>query len=757
MSKRTFSCFVPYPIEKTKRSHFGGDESVQSRAKQHSVGVFYADVVRTSQAALIRKYIFSCLSSFPVYFDFEGAMVLGKNKKKINTGADSSEALISEKKTHKALNPKAKIVKKSQSQKSSRSEEEKGTDSFKPLPSKKSTPKALKPEAKIVKKAESQKFSRSEEEKGTNPFKPLSSEKSTPKSLKPEATIVKKAQSQNTSRSEEEKGTASFKPLPSEKITPKALKPEAKIVKKSQSQKSSRSKEEGTGTFMPLPSEKNTPKASRPEAKIVKKAQSQKPPRSRDEKGKMASAKQEDKNNTAGLRKETNTIEREGGMEKISSNWGIEKLKNQKNGEREEVAQTNENKLGGLIFMCNAKTKPDCFRYQVMAVPISQKELVLGIKPGLKLFLYDFSIKHLYGIYEASSSGGIKLEPAAFGGAFPAQVHFKIYEDCLPLPESVFKKAIIENYDNRTNKFKTELTFQQVQKLSSLFHPVHRYDSKEHSLVQKSLPSPMPLTTTVDIVSSDESLGNKKVSHSNPLFLSEEEYRNYGLRPELGRLIQAVDPNGPHPDSYRCSQERDQIYRNPVQVHGDVTFTQDRALHSGSFFLSEKEYRMRGLRGQSDQASFVSPTSGLDRIQDNQKYCYVYGASSFDPHLQLPGAGAAATESYSLNTGTAAYMAEHNYGIKHDTEIHSRRRILGDGQYSAYATSQLAVPKYDIEHDAGSHLQKRILDEGKYSADVTPQLSEHNQRNHHLGGQSNHASMPVSSRYSFAGASISFR
>lgn len=138
----------------------------------------------------------------------------------------------------------------------------------------------------------------------------------------------------------------------------------------------------------------------------------------------------------------------------------------------------------GMIFMCSSKTKKDCYRYNVLGLPASKRDIVQKIYKGMRLFLYDFDLKLMYGIYKAAGPGGFNIEPKAFKSAFPSQVRFTVLDDCLPLAEEKFKTVIKENYYGK-NKFDCQLTSQQVKELCKLFSVSSR-GSKSKKLSRKA-------------------------------------------------------------------------------------------------------------------------------------------------------------------------------------------------------------------------------------------------------------------------------
>ncbi|CAL5330338.1 unnamed protein product [Camellia sinensis] len=434
-------------------------------------------------------------------------------------------------------------------------------------------------------------------------------------------------------------------------------------------------------------------------------------------------------------------------------------------------SQQNERKkekLGGLIFMCNAKTKPDCFHYRVMGVPMSKKDLVLGVKPGLKLFLYDFDLKLMYGIYKASSSGGMKLEPAAFKGAFPVQVRFNIHRDCYPLPESVFRRAIKENYSEK-NKFDTDLTVQQVKKLIELFRP-----AELQSRAPPIQPAPMMIIHNRKVnegageswaYQQGESLTRDPHTHvlsyegdqhltygdvastgredfSQDYFPSEKEYRTYGLRRERQNFTPTVEPHsGGH--------VREHLLMHPGNIYRDTASAQGQATHHDPLLATEKQYQTFGLFPRQELQSSTplattTTTSMVDSYSKVPYYTYHYGGSFQDPYRPPSRREEVPSGTYSLSGRGEMYLSETDHLQR--KEIYPTQTDDHSWRGESYPTEIVRLGRREND-DAGM----------LYSTYASNALSDYNRLHNHQGPRPEASLAPVSSQYFFGSPSLSRR
>ncbi|MCL7032237.1 hypothetical protein MKW94_018324 [Papaver nudicaule] len=132
------------------------------------------------------------------------------------------------------------------------------------------------------------------------------------------------------------------------------------------------------------------------------------------------------------------------------------------------------NDLGGVILGCTRHTIKECLSNQLFGLPAGHFAYVKKIRPGLPLFLFNYSDRQLHGIYEAASSGEMNINPYGWSEdgqeptKYPAQVHMLIRKQCKALSETQYKTILIDNYYAEDHLW-FELDHVQTRRLIRLF------------------------------------------------------------------------------------------------------------------------------------------------------------------------------------------------------------------------------------------------------------------------------------------------
>lgn len=420
-------------------------------------------------------------------------------------------------------------------------------------------------------------------------------------------------------------------------------------------------------------------------------------------------------------------------------------------GAKQEVSEAGktekkekQEKIWGFIFMCNGRTKPECFQNHVFGLSAGSIGTVEKIKPGATLFLYDFDLKLLYGIYEATSSGKLNLEPRAFQGRFPAQVRFKVCKDCLPLPESSFKRAIQDNYDG--SKFKQDLSRKQVKALKLLFRPV-ACPVNAFSTPQATNPAPLrsfAAPVVVDHVQPSPNISSLRNPHILPIAQG-------GGRTVTG--LQSSEPIPPFYDRYgqtnhasrmqTITEPRQAIYQAPYQ-HGSATYGQAKSLvphphHSSTYDQTEAHLpyvpENPGPHVQNPYGRYGVMSETFTRDQP-AGYGREYAASQLSREEEIVPYP---ENYYSQNNGLLTRATSHPVLHGQLVEVSPYASSLG-----IHTSRQLPSSLHQSAAAAGYENPTLGL------VDPLPRTTPAIARISHIDAQ-------VSSRYSFAGATPSYR
>ncbi|KAG8067284.1 hypothetical protein GUJ93_ZPchr0005g14770 [Zizania palustris] len=154
-----------------------------------------------------------------------------------------------------------------------------------------------------------------------------------------------------------------------------------------------------------------------------------------------------------------------------------------------------ENQLGGVIFGCKHNTIQECLEKQLFGLPTVHYSYVRNVKPGLPLFLFNYSDRRLHGIFEAASPGQMCIDSYAWNNdgslrtPFPSQVRICTRTHYTPLLESQFRTVISDNYYSH-HHFYFELDHAQTKALIALFKSLGPANIKQIPAVSsKTIPA----------------------------------------------------------------------------------------------------------------------------------------------------------------------------------------------------------------------------------------------------------------------------
>lgn len=131
--------------------------------------------------------------------------------------------------------------------------------------------------------------------------------------------------------------------------------------------------------------------------------------------------------------------------------------------------------LGGAIFGCIDKTYRECVDGLVFGLPASNMRWVKYVASGMPIFLFNYNTKMLHGIFVATTSGQMNINPCGWTSVsntqetrYPAQVKVKVLERCAAMPERQFSKFIEGAYFAH-GKFSYQLTHDEAMALCKAF------------------------------------------------------------------------------------------------------------------------------------------------------------------------------------------------------------------------------------------------------------------------------------------------